>query len=586
LIQQFHKPFKKGEAQMKRIALLGLFVVFLVTVLAGCAKRENKIVAKVDNRKITLGELENRFFAQMKMAASAGIDIPKQEDILEDMIKREVLIVSAYKQGLDKDQKIDSLLKQREKSLLMEELYTVEILSRSKPTDSELKSFYDRLKEKIRARHILVKTKSEADSIYNKLKKGANFEELAKQKSIDKFSAVQGGDLGFFTWGNMVEPFQKTAFDLKKGEISRPVKTQFGWHIIKLEEREKAEPPDFKSNQATYTQQLERIKQTDLITRYFEELKKRENFKVDSLTFHILLAKASQLDSATGERRVAGEISIDIFTPQERQAVLAKYREGQISLEDFASKFNLLPPNLRIYGFTDREGLEELTFQMLLPDLLVEAAHLRGIDKSKSYKKKILDLKEAQMASNLVDEFILDTVKIAPEEVEKYYQEHKTLYVIPSQVHIQEVLLGSKQEADEVLKKIKSGADFSKVAQEKTLRTYSKAKGGDLGYIEESQFPELFRAGLKLKKGETGGPIYSQDPMLGEGYSVIKLVDKKEGRQMSLAETKEDVERRALWEKKNRVLDNWVKKARENMKIEIHKELLGVTKGDTSEAGS
>ncbi|MCJ7507990.1 MAG: peptidylprolyl isomerase [candidate division Zixibacteria bacterium] len=450
---------------MKRIALLGLLLVLMVFGLVGCAKRENKVVAKVENRKVTLGELENRFFTQMKMATASGMEMPKQENILEDMIKREVLIVSAYKQGLDKDQKIDTLLKEREKSLLMDELFNVEILSKSKPTDSEVKSFYNKLKEKIRARHILVKTKTEADSIYNQLKKGANFEELAKQKSIDKFSGQQGGDLGFFTWGNMVEPFQKTAFALKKGEISKPVKTQFGWHIIKLEEREKAEPPDFQSNKEGYAQQLENVKRTELINQYLEGLKDRENFKVDSLTFNILLTKASQLDSTTGERRVAGGIFVDIFTLQERQALLVTYRGGKMSLEDFASKFNLLPPNSRTSGFVDREGLEELAYQMLLPDLLIEAARLRGIDKSKSYKKKVSDIKEAQMASKLVNEFILDTVKVTPQEIEKYYQEHKDLYFVPPQVHIQEILLGSKQEADELLKKIKSGADFSKIAK-------------------------------------------------------------------------------------------------------------------------
>ncbi|HEX9916671.1 MAG TPA: peptidylprolyl isomerase [candidate division Zixibacteria bacterium] len=571
---------------MKRIALLGLLLVLMVFGLVGCAKRENKVVAKMENREITLGELENRFFTQMKMAAASGMDIPKQEDILEDMIKREVLIISAYKRDLDKDQKIDTLLKEREKSLLMDELFKVEILSKSKPTDSEVKSFYNKLKEKIRARHILVKTKTEAGSIYNQLKKGANFEQLAKEKSIDKQSGQQGGDLGFFSWGNMVEPFQKTAFALKKGEISKPVKTQFGWHIIKLEEREKAEPPDFQSNKEAYAQNLERMKQTELINQYLEGLKKRENFKVDSLTFNILLTKASQLDSTTGERRVVGGISVDIFTPQERQALLVQYRGGKMSLEDFALKFNLLPANSRMNGFGDREGLKELAYQMLLPDLLVEAARLRGIDKSKSYRKKFLDIKEAQMASKLVNEFILDTVKVTPEEVEKYYQEHKNLYFVPPQVHIQEILLGSKQEADEVLKKVKSGADFSRLAQEKTLRTYSKDKAGDLGYIQEAQFPELFKAGLKLRKGEVGGPIYSKESMLGEEYSIIKLLDKKEGKQTSFAEVREYVGETALREKQNKVLEDWIEKAKASMKLAVHKELLGVAKSDSVKTGS
>ena len=571
---------------MKRIALLILVCVFWGMGLVGCAKRENKVVAKVDDRKITLGDLEDRFFAQMKMAAASGVNIPEQEDILKDMVKREVLIVSAYKQGLDKDQKIDSSAKEREKGLLMDELYNLEIVSKSKPTSSEVKSFYNHLKEKIRARHILVKTKGEADSIYNELTKGANFEELAKRKSIDPFTAQQGGDLGFFAWGGMVEPFQKTAFSLKPKEISKPVKTQFGWHIIKLEERQKAEPPDFKTNQEAFSQQLERTRQMELINRYLDQLEKRQNLKVDSLNFNTLLAKASQLDSASGERRVRGEVAIDLFTPSERRAVLVKYRKGQMNLEEFALKFNTLPPNARMPGLGNQDGVKELAFQMLLPDLLVEAAHMRGIDKSQSHKKKILEFKETLMTSKLVDEFILDTVKVTPEEVEKYYQEHKERYFVPTQVRIQEILLGTKGEADEVLKRIRSGEDFSKVAGERSLRAYSKAKGGDLGSIQEAQFPELFKAGLKLRKGEVGGPIYFKDAIQGEGYSIIKLSDKKEGRQVSFAEVKGEVEARVLWEKKNNVLEGWIEKAKANMKIEIHQELLGKAQADTLKAKS
>ncbi|MCJ7507989.1 MAG: hypothetical protein MUO85_04570 [candidate division Zixibacteria bacterium] len=74
--------------------------------------------------------------------------------------------------------------------------------------------------------------------------------------------------------------------------------------------------------------------------------------------------------------------------------------------------------------------------------------------------------------------------------------------------------------------------------------------------------------------------------MLAEGYSIIKLLDKKEGKQVSFAEARGDVEERALWEKRNKVLEDWIEKAKANMKLEVHKELLGVAKSDSVKTGS
>ncbi|MBA3750445.1 MAG: peptidylprolyl isomerase [Nitrosopumilus sp.] len=86
---------------------------------------------------------------------------------------------------------------------------------------------------KIRCSHILVKKQSEAIEIIEKIKKGENFSGLAKQFSIDKGSGKRGGDLGFFSKGMMVKPFENTAFKLQVGEISEQIKTEFGYHVIK-----------------------------------------------------------------------------------------------------------------------------------------------------------------------------------------------------------------------------------------------------------------------------------------------------------------------------------------------------------------
>lgn len=113
-------------------------------------------------------------------------------------------------------------------------------------TEEEMKAYFEENKEdfakekQVRARHILVENEEKANEIIAKLKSGEDFAELAKQYSIDVATKEKGGDLGFFAKGAMVKEFEEAAFSLKVGEISSPVKTQYGYHIIKVEEIKEA----------------------------------------------------------------------------------------------------------------------------------------------------------------------------------------------------------------------------------------------------------------------------------------------------------------------------------------------------------
>jgi peptidyl-prolyl cis-trans isomerase C len=134
--------------------------------------------------------------------------------------------------------------------------------------EAEARKVYDekvaslKPEEEIHARHILVATEPEAKEIQERLKKGEDFATVAKEKSKDP--SAEGGDLGFFGRGQMLKPFEDAAFGLKEGEISNPVQTQFGWHIIKVEEKRTRPLPSFDQVKDTITSQLtqQKAKQT------------------------------------------------------------------------------------------------------------------------------------------------------------------------------------------------------------------------------------------------------------------------------------------------------------------------------------
>ena len=154
--------------------------------------------------------------------------------------------------------------------LLMESYLQSE--AKAAVTDAELHKVYDeavgqmKAEPEVHARHILVETEDEAKAVAAELKKGADFAELAKQKSKDP-GASDGGDLGWFTKDQMVPEFSEVAFKLDKGQLSDPVKSQFGWHVIKVEDKRTRQPPEFDKVKDQLESYVVRRQQSAVITK-------------------------------------------------------------------------------------------------------------------------------------------------------------------------------------------------------------------------------------------------------------------------------------------------------------------------------
>src|ERR1700691_2604820 len=178
----------------------------------------------------------------------AELTTEQREQLLDNLIRGEIIAEEAVKQGLDKTSDTASLLTLSRLEILQQAGAT-HYLEDKKPTDAELKAEYDAQvagmpKTQYHARHILVSSQDAAQKIIDELKKGAKFEDLAKKDSMDS-SKDQGGDLGWFTPTNMVKPFSDAVGGLKKGETTQtPVQSQYGWHVIQLiDTRETPVPP-------------------------------------------------------------------------------------------------------------------------------------------------------------------------------------------------------------------------------------------------------------------------------------------------------------------------------------------------------
>lgn len=211
------------------------------------ADEDDAIVARVNGVEIRFSDLLLAEEETAQALANVPEDV-KFEYLLSLLIDRVIVSSDARAKGLADDPGVQRRMAYYENKALRD-VYWTQLIS-SRISDEAAKEFYDAQvgsvepQEEIKARHILVATEEEAQAVIDALEAGGDFEELAKEHSTGP-SGADGGDLGYFTAGTMVAEFNDAAFALQAGEISSPVKTKFGWHVIKVEDRRIQEVPGF-----------------------------------------------------------------------------------------------------------------------------------------------------------------------------------------------------------------------------------------------------------------------------------------------------------------------------------------------------
>jgi peptidyl-prolyl cis-trans isomerase C len=251
----------------------------LAMVLLAClpvrAEDANPVLAKVNGAEIRQSDVA---LAEEELGPSLAQMDPatKKENVLAFLIDMKIVAKAAEDKKIEDRPDFKARLAFTRNRLLMDNLLASE--GKAATTQDAMKKVYDEAakqiagEQEVHARHILVESEDQAKAIEAELKKGADFAELAKSKSKDP-GASDGGDLGFFTKDQMVPEFANVAFSLEPGKISDPVKTQFGWHIIKVEEKRNRKAPDFDQVKPQIETYVTRKAQAEYVAKLRESAK-------------------------------------------------------------------------------------------------------------------------------------------------------------------------------------------------------------------------------------------------------------------------------------------------------------------------
>lgn len=227
---------------LSRTTIWRLCLLCVCLLPAGCSRDGEEVIAKVNGARLTTEDLR----AEIPQDYYDSVTLDQKRDFVEQWINSEVLYQEALRRGLQRQPETKKKIRSSEKNILISELIQQELSARTRVSPEEARAYYEshtdeftRQQDEMRASQILVPTQEEANAVRRQIEEGADFSGLARERSDDP-SSIQGGDLGYFSREDLLSDISKAVFAATPGTLLKPIKTEFGYHVLLVTDFQKA----------------------------------------------------------------------------------------------------------------------------------------------------------------------------------------------------------------------------------------------------------------------------------------------------------------------------------------------------------
>jgi len=374
-------------------------------------------------------------------------------------------------------------------------------------------------------------------------------------------------------------------YSLEEGEMSKPIETPAGWYIVRVEKKDTDDTHienEFRRRVSEYRENLMKLSPEVRNAQFLQNLIDEYNVDVDAELFDTLAVEVErELHSVYGdELHLYEEI---LFVRDEVDGILGRleqYKENlflamsdtQITVEEFvhdmySRKFRLddvvdMPLPRRIRNFINDQILDYAITRKAMDlnlhkdeDVHNELDRWRDHFLAESYKRKIVQ-----------------DVTVDEHDLYNYYEDNRDEFNNPFMVNIREILVRTRNEAMDILRRLEEGESFEKLARRYSIRNWAARQGGEFGYFPSTKYGEIGRISAMLEPGQRFGPI-----LIDEGYTIFELIDKKRRESpqaQGFDEVKESIEQRLLTRKQREIINDTVKELADRLMVDIDYEAL------------
>lgn len=553
-----------------RARLAGASLIFGALLLTACSGGGDDVVAVVNGDPIPLYELDNQLkSANADNFPSFAEELRLRKVIVDTLVIQQLLVQEAYKLNLNELEEVARIALSNKEKFLLDALFEREIATTEEVSEATLQSYYDRLEYKFRASHILVATQEEAQSMLDSLDDGAPFGRLAFNHSLDRTSAKENGDLGYFVWGQMVDPIQNAAIQMAPGETSSPIRTKFGWHIFRVTEKiPNSSRASFASMKFAIKQDILARKRNERLQAYFEKVAEKFPVTVEERTVDFLLKKRESLYPPLYlDRLPKNDFDLEQLDRDEKALTMATWDGGQISVGEYLTRIRSIPREA-VPNFDQTDSLSQFIFRLKFNEILGLEARRLGLESSDEFKLKMKRFRELTMAEMMKDSIPQPPPPDDPELL-RYYEEHLDEFTSPAKVHLFEVLVSDEGQARKLRKEIRTLSKLREAAAELTERGGKRATRGDLGLIERTWFKDIFDAAQDIPIGGMGGPIRTM-----KKWSIFYVADKIVEEVKSYDAVKRQINESLTAQRRQEAFARWVEEKMTGADVTVYDEAI------------
>ncbi|MGD1047716.1 MAG: peptidyl-prolyl cis-trans isomerase [Candidatus Krumholzibacteriaceae bacterium] len=497
--------------------------IFCVALLAlvfsfGCGKRENVVVATVDGRKITVGDLEGAGDKIAEKFLPRTNDQAGKMELLNHMIDKEVMALTALSAGYEKDKGFVDFFEKYKAQYALAAMENVYIRQKVTVTDQEAKDYFDKMHKEYTLSQILVSSEDEARSIREQLMHGADFAELAKKYSLGR-EAGDGGLLGESSIGSMFYWIEEALFTAKEGDITQPLETPEGWTILKVHKIKTITP----EKDLTYARQKVRAdKEKKMIEGMKHKIEKEIGLQIFPQAVDIVYNNLPP-DVPFGdivEHRVTYDNAPKLEIPEQYQdMILAQYSEGSYKLKDYMKIYEdtgLPERPRRQYGKESIiMSIHKKIFDTMLP---VYAEKNLKVFEIPEVAKDFQEKKEMILVSLLYKNQVTEQATVSDLDVQDYYNKHKNELNEPEKRAFSIILVSDKAKADLVASLAKKGENFASLAKKYSEDPSAAQNKVSTDLVQKGHYPDYDEKAFSMAKGEVSDPV-----QVPRGWAVIKV---------------------------------------------------------------
>lgn len=563
--------------------VIQVIVIIVFMVFFGSCE-ENKIVARAGNHVIYLQDLNSRLESH-RLAEQARQSYSDMVDFLNDLVEEKLIVIDAYRKGLDNDSSVVAGMKDFEQRQIYSHVIQHQVIEQVIP-ETMLREQYEQNAREWKVRHIFLPAgenrqhqKRQLAELRSRILRGADFGSLAREFSQDSLSAGKGGDLGFLKWGdkNWGEAFYQQISKLQPGVLSNIIESEKGLHLALVEQVRAVDQPPFKELYDQLQRDLFREYVDPLDSTYssfIDDLEKRYDAQVIDANVDSL---ASMIQQNTSQDMNMRRMPTEFFQnlPQSQQTLpLATYKGGVYTVKDLFQTYSNIS-SMRRPALADSAIIQEFLRRNIPRVLAVQLGYDRRVDKRREIRQAVKEEKEKLMRNLNRQQSVVEKINPTEEDVRRYFEEHRHLYELDAKVKIQEITVYSLEKAQELYERIQNGHSFEALLQEYEPQSPSV---DELPFISGRDYGPVGRRAVKLKTGEISEPINNNNR-----YSIVKVVDRLAGEVPPYDEIKNRVRRELRVNIRRELEEEWLNRLRETIPVVVYEHEIRKEFGFTDE---